>query len=80
MISLSDEEMDAITELAAPILPSHRGAFLEAVAVELQAHPDAIGVGSISRVGRQLQPRFLRHPSAVQARGPARHRGGAKPA
>jgi hypothetical protein len=56
---------------AEPILASQRGAFLEALATELRANHDAIGVGAIHRIGRELQRQFLRHPDAVEARRPA---------
>jgi hypothetical protein len=72
MISLDDAEMDTIMQLARPLLPADRSAFLEALAAELRAHPGEIGAGLISRIGRQLQGRFLRHDSA--ARGPSPRR------
>jgi hypothetical protein len=71
VISLDDEEMAAVLALAEPILPSQRSAFLQALATELRVRPDAIGAGAIHRIGRELQLRFLRHPLAVEARGPA---------
>jgi hypothetical protein len=70
LLALTDTELEIVMGLSAPILPSQRGDFLEALAAEL-AHSEAIGAGAIHRIGRQLQLRFLRHPSAVQARGPA---------
>lgn len=60
MLSLSDDELAVLFNLAAPIDPLMRDPFLRAVAVELDRYkPEAIGPGLVSRVGRQLQREFL---------------------
>jgi hypothetical protein len=62
MLSLSDEELDVVMNLARPLEPQLRDPFLRSVASELERHPE-IGVGLIFRVGKQLQRDFLRPPS-----------------
>jgi hypothetical protein len=49
--------------------PVERGQFLEALAAELAAHPEAVGVGRVHRVARELQRRFMCGHEV--ARGPA---------
>jgi hypothetical protein len=57
-LSLSDGELRAIMDLAAPITRSQRGPFLQAVASELQQQ-GARGDGTAYRVARDIQRRFL---------------------
>ena len=57
-LELSDAEMTLLTELAAPINQDLQQDFLRAVAVELEAHPSAIGEGEIHRVARRIQRQF----------------------
>jgi hypothetical protein len=59
MISLDDDEMAALLDLA-PLQPRERARFLEAIAAELQAHPGELGPGAVHRVGSRLQRQFLR--------------------
>jgi hypothetical protein len=69
MLALSDEELDVLFNLSAPIEPAMRDAFLRAVALELERYkPEQLGVGLITRVCRPLQKEFVRAPVA---RGPA---------
>jgi hypothetical protein len=71
MLALSDEELDVLFNLSAPIEPAMRDAFLRAVALELELErykPEQLGVGLITRVCRPLQKEFVRAPVA---RGPA---------
>jgi hypothetical protein len=64
MLSLSDDELDVIFSLARPLDPDMRDAFLRACALELERyHPEALGVGLVNRVGRQLQREFFRAPA-----------------
>jgi hypothetical protein len=58
-LSLSDDELDAVMNLAQPLPPQNRNAFLEAIAAELQARGAEAGPGAVHRVARELQPRFL---------------------
>jgi hypothetical protein len=58
--SLTDDELNELTNIAVAIPVDHRDAFLQAVAIELARYPsEAIGVGLISRIARQLQRQFL---------------------
>lgn len=63
MLSLSDEELNAIISLARPIEAAMRDAFLRGMAKELARYRDSIGPGLIFRVGKQLQREFLRPPA-----------------
>jgi hypothetical protein len=67
MLSLTDDELDVVFNLARPLEPAMRDPFLRSVAIELERYPE-IGVGLVFRVGRQLQREFLRPPAA---HGPA---------
>jgi hypothetical protein len=50
--------------LSAPIDVAMHDAFLRSVAIELARYePEAIGPGLVSRVGRQLQKRFMGTPA-----------------
>jgi hypothetical protein len=62
MLDLSDDEMDAVVELATPISRRHRAAFM-AVAAELAAHPgDRRTLADVRRVAILLQREFLSGP------------------
>jgi hypothetical protein len=61
MLSLSDEELDIVFNLARPLEPALRDSFLRAVASEL-ARYEALGPGIVFRVGKQLQRDFFRPP------------------
>jgi hypothetical protein len=56
-LSLNDDEYNAVQAAAAPIHPLQRGAFLTALAEELEKHP-VIGPGVVFRAASQLQRRF----------------------
>jgi hypothetical protein len=57
LLALNDDEYSAITQAAAPIHPLQRGAFLKALAVELERHP-VIGPGLVHRCAAELQKTF----------------------
>ena len=59
-LQLNDEEMNVVLTLAGPIGQQLRPQFLQEVAQELEAKPQAgeIGEGSVHRVGRVVQRRF----------------------
>jgi hypothetical protein len=59
-LRLTDEQMGVILHAAAPLAPADRGAFLEAVAKELQGQE--IGDGLVARVCAKLQRRWLAPP------------------
>jgi hypothetical protein len=56
-LSLSDDEYAAVQAAAGPIHRLHRGAFLKALAVELEHHP-VIGPGLVHHLPAELQRRF----------------------
>jgi hypothetical protein len=60
-LSLTDEEMSLLRELAAPIPPRQRQEFLLAIAAALETEQTAgadIGPGLIHRVASRLQHRY----------------------
>ena len=61
-LALTDDEYNAVQTAAAPIHPLQRGAFLKALAEELERHP-VVGPGIVHRCAADLQRRFV-----VQAR------------
>jgi hypothetical protein len=72
-LSLSDDEYTAVQAAAAPISPLQRGAFLQALAKELERHP-VIGPGLVHRCAAELQRTFgvtaYSEPLAKTAQGP----------
>ena len=56
-LSLTDDEYAAVQAAAAPIRPLERGAFLQALAKELEQHP-VVGPGLVHRLAADLQRRF----------------------
>jgi hypothetical protein len=75
-LHLSDEEMDLLLALAAPIDQRLRTEFLTAVAAELEANGQAgtVGIGSVHRVARTVQRRFFDPPQLPNASRAARPR------
>jgi hypothetical protein len=61
LLSLSDAELEAVMQHAAPLPPSSRAAFLIDVAAELKRHAET-GPGLVSRVCRDLQRRHFHPP------------------
>ena len=57
-LSLNDAEYAAVQAAAAPIHPLQRGAFLEALAKELERHP-VVGPGLVHRCAADLQKTFV---------------------
>jgi hypothetical protein len=57
-LALNDAEYAAVMAAAAPIHPAQRGAFLEALAKELERHP-VIGPGVVHRCAADLQKTFV---------------------
>jgi hypothetical protein len=62
MITLSDDELDAVMRAAQPLRASDRDQFLRALAFELEKHTD-IGPGLVHRVIRDLQKRYFDPPT-----------------
>jgi hypothetical protein len=73
-LHLSDEEMDLLLALAAPIDQRLRTEFLTAVAAELEANGQAgpAGPGAVHRIGRVVQRRFFDAPQLPNASKAAR--------
>jgi hypothetical protein len=75
-LHLSDEEMDLLLALAAPIDHRQRDQFLHEVAAELEAASAQTGVGPglgvLHRVGRVVQRRFFDPPQLPNASKAAR--------
>jgi hypothetical protein len=63
-ISLSDDQLSTIMQLATPLSPPDRARFLELVAERLRDQ-ETVGDGSISRLCRELQARFFKAPACV---------------
>jgi hypothetical protein len=61
-LSLNDNEYAAVMQVAGPIHPQQRDAFLKALAVELERYP-VVGPRVVFRAASALQRRFV-----VQAR------------
>jgi hypothetical protein len=62
VISLSDDELSAITDAARPLRPKLRGEFLKAVAAEIEQNRQC-GPGAIYRACRELQRKFFDPPN-----------------
>jgi hypothetical protein len=60
-LQLSDDEMDVLLALAAPIAFGRRAEFLQAVAVAVEQAGvgSGVGVGLMHRVAREVQGRFV---------------------
>jgi hypothetical protein len=67
MISLSDDEMRAVTDAARPLPPKLRGEFLQAVAAEIEHQPQR-GPGAIYRACRELQRQFFDPPLSTSGK------------
>ena len=64
MVSLSDDEMRAVMELAAPVCPDDRGRFLRSVADELSGYPpERRGPGLVRQIALRHQQRLLSEPA-----------------
>jgi hypothetical protein len=62
-ISLTDAQTDAITNLARPLAPAERIAFMAAVFETLLVRRDEVGDGELGRLLRDLHCRHFRPPS-----------------
>jgi hypothetical protein len=58
-LPLSDEEMDVLLGLVAPIAYGRRREFIEAVAAAVTQAGSAAGVGLVHRVAGEVQRRFV---------------------
>jgi hypothetical protein len=78
-LSLSDDEYNAVQAAAAPIHPLQRGAFLKALAEELERHP-VVGPGAVHRCAAELQKRLGVEAHTEVAAEPQRIRPRPRPA
>jgi hypothetical protein len=60
-LSLSNDEMDLLRALSAPLDPGRRGDFLQEVARRLET-TSAIGPGAVHRIARGVQREFWDPP------------------
>jgi hypothetical protein len=72
MLSLNDDEYQAVMRAAGPVHPTQRSAFLQALAKEFEGHP-AIGPGLVHRLAAQLQRQFTVEAHTETPYGP-RHK------
>jgi hypothetical protein len=66
-LALSDEQLDALARIAAPLSPRDRTSFLADVARELKGRE--VGPGLLHRVAVECQRRYW-SPPAIDARPP----------
>lgn len=66
MLRLSDEQIDALTRIAAPLSPTDRQSFLQDVARELNGRE--IGPGILHRIAVECQRRYW-SPPAIDGHG-----------
>jgi hypothetical protein len=69
-LHFSDEELDLLFTLAAPIDRRQRPEFLRAVAAELEVsgQAGAVGIGTVHRVAAQVQQRFFEPPELGESK------------
>jgi hypothetical protein len=58
MLSLTDEQLRLVMDLAAPIPREQRDQFLRGLADELRLHPD-IGAGELHRLALEVRRRLV---------------------
>jgi hypothetical protein len=66
-LALTDEEIDALIAISAPVPHELRDPFLRALALQLEKFPE-IGPGLIHRLGREPQREFRRPGVAIGTR------------
>jgi hypothetical protein len=69
LLSLSDDELEAVMAAAVPLAPRSRDVFLREVAAELRRYQD-IGPGLVGRVCRELQRKHFDPPNLDGHREP----------
>jgi hypothetical protein len=76
-ISLSDEQLSPVTQLAEPLAPPDRSAFLAALANMLRHEPHPVGDGTVLRAAKQLLATRHYKLNSTVATGitPQRHNG-----
>jgi hypothetical protein len=74
-IRLSDAEMSAVLDAAKPIHVNDRDEFLRAIAHALNGQGGQLGPGTIFRIAREVQARFLVPPNTSDRFGGKHSRG-----
>ena len=75
-LSLSDSELDVIINLARPLEPEMRDAFLRAIATELARYQhEALGPGLVSRIAGSFRGNFGKRRRSTQCRDRGRGEG-----
>ena len=78
-LALTDSELEMVSTMAAPLPPSQRAAFLQALADALARYAAEVrGPGLVHRVGRDVQYGFVKG-RLVRAGGTVESRGGLSP-
>jgi hypothetical protein len=73
-LTLTDAQMDLLTQLSLPIDLDRRPLFMADVAGELEAAGSAIAEGSLHRVARVVQRRYYDPPALTSDATAPRHR------
>jgi hypothetical protein len=69
MLRLTDTELEIVMDAARPLEPERRSVFLERVATELAAMPEAErGVGTVARLVRELHAEHFAAPDLSRGR------------
>jgi hypothetical protein len=72
-LSLSDQSIALLLDLAKPLHPDQRSAFLESVAARLRDEP-VLGDGIVSRIAKDLQRLYLKPPDLSGTPGSSKYR------
>jgi hypothetical protein len=72
-LALSDDQLDQIMRLAAPLQPQQRAAFLEMLATKLNSSRE-LGDGMVYRAARELQREYFSPPTFNVDSGASRSR------
>jgi hypothetical protein len=70
-LALSDEDLGTVQDLARPLHPAQRGAFLRDLARELERCPE-IGAGIVARTAKDVQRRYLSGTTTAARRAETR--------
>ena len=74
-LALNDNEYSAVMQAAQPVHPLQRGAFLEALAKELERHP-VVGPGLVHRCAAELQRHYVIAPEREMSPDPRQRQAG----
>jgi hypothetical protein len=65
-ISVTDDELAAIMDLATPIPLASRDDYLRSVAHRIEQHTGPVGIGTINAICRDVQREFFRPPDLTR--------------